>query len=62
MSKLTLPESDFYEIIQNRIDMLNATGRKVYGDHINSVITELKSLQQNYNSYLYKIKHNKQAD
>jgi hypothetical protein len=62
MSKLEAPEADFYEILQYRINMLEASGGKVYGADTASVITELKHMQQNFNSYSYRIRNKKQAD
>ena len=58
MSELNTPEADFYEILQIRIDELDKEPYK----HSEIVVEELKSLQTNFNSYLYRIKHKNQAD
>lgn len=63
MSKLITPEADFYEILQERIDQLQSgSGRDAYGDGVSDRISELKHMQQNFSSYMYKLKHKSQAD
>lgn len=60
MSKLDIPEADFFEILQSRIELLQAT--RAYGNSTSDVISELTNIQQNFNNYLYKLKHKTQAD
>ena len=65
MSKLDTPspEADFYEILQIRIDEITLRQTDgVFHAHDGAVINELKHMQQNFSSYLYRIKHKTQAD
>lgn len=71
MSKLTTPEADFYEILQARIDELEAIVKNSKVDDevsrtlkimTGAGINELKHMQQNFNSYKYRISHKHQAD
>lgn len=72
MSNLKTPEADFYEILQVRINELqkilddnestDQEFRRVLTSVTKTSINELKYLQTNFNSYMYKIRTKKQAD
>lgn len=62
-TELQTPEADFYEILQLRIDEIKFKKRNVPPfDNSDLIIEELKYLQTQFNSYLYKIRNKKQCD